>query len=289
MTDATTDTTATSDTKTSDTKDAAQDLAERAEDSRGVQHVARLGLAARTLVWLVVGLLAASVALGGDQQADQGGALRTLSESPLGGVLLVALALGFLCYAGYRLLCLAVGHRDDPDSRKRWAHRAKSGGEALVFVAAAVSVVRVLAGGGGDSEQETTSATATLMELPAGRTMVGLVGVTALVVGLVLVVRALAHAHDDKLEWRRLSPRWWRPAMWLGAVGLTGRGLVVALLGGFLVNAAVRFDPQQAKGLDAALQALAGQPFGTGLLVLAAVGLLGYALWSLAETVYGDL
>jgi hypothetical protein len=48
----------------------------------------------------------------------------------------------------------------------------------------------------------------------------------------------------------------------------------------------VRFDPNEAKGLDAALQVLAQQPYGRALLGLAVVGLLGYGVWSLLEAVY---
>jgi hypothetical protein len=52
------------------------------------------------------------------------------------------------------------------------------------------------------------------------------------------------------------------------------------------VQAAATFDPDKAKGLDASLKALAGQPFGTFLLLLAVVALLAFALWSFLEARY---
>ena len=73
---------------TAQAKSAARDL----EDSDGVHALARLGLAARSVVWLVIGLLLLSVALGGSEQTDQGGALRAVSEQPFGTPLLVVLA-----------------------------------------------------------------------------------------------------------------------------------------------------------------------------------------------------
>ena len=42
-----------------------------------------------------------------------------------------------------------------------------------------------------------------------------------------------------------------------------------------MVVAAVQFDPSKANGLDPALKALAGQPFGMFLLAIVAVGLAG--------------
>jgi hypothetical protein len=53
-----------------------------------------------------------------------------------------------------------------------------------------------------------------------------------------------------------------------------------------VVVAAVRFDPSRANGLDPALKALAGQPFGTVLLVLVALGLAAYGVFCFFDAKY---
>lgn len=266
-----------------------RDAAERAEEHPVVERLARAGLAARTVVWTLVGLLALRLAFGGSEQADQSGALRELAERPLGTVLLAGMSLGFLTYSAYRFLCGAVGHRSQPSGVKRWLHRVKSAGEGAVYVGAAISCARVVLGDRPDSEEQTASVTATVMGLPGGRTLVGLAGATAVVVAVVLLVRACRHDHEERLETERMPRRLVRPALWLGTAGLGGRSVAIALVGGFLVNAALRFDPDEAKGLDATLQTLREQPFGPYLLLLAALGLLSYGLWSLVETLYRDV
>ena len=60
------------------------------------------------------------------------------------------------------------------------------------------------------------------------------------------------------------------------------------MIGGFLVKAAAQFDPKQAKGLDAALKTLAEQAYGRGLLLVAAIALVAFALWSFAEAAYRE-
>jgi hypothetical protein len=75
----------------------------------------------------------------------------------------------------------------------------------------------------------------------------------------------------------------------VGTTGLVGRGFVFALIGGFLLDAAYRFDPDKAKGLDDSLKTLAEQPFGTVLLFASALGLLAFALWSFIEGRYRKL
>ena len=59
---------------------------------------------------------------------------------------------------------------------------------------------------------------------------------------------------------------------WLGRIGGVARGVVFVTVGVFLVVAAITAQPQQAKGLDSALRALAATPGGPWLLALVAIG-----------------
>jgi heme/copper-type cytochrome/quinol oxidase subunit 2 len=257
--------------------------AKQAHTSDSVQTLARVGIAARGVVWLVVGLLALSVVFGGDRQTDQGGALRAIADKPLGEVLLGVLVLGFLGYAAWRLLSAAVGHKEE-DGHTRSAHRVASLVDGMVYIFLAVSVVRFLSRG--DSNDATASRTAELMAKPGGRTAVGLLGVVLIAIGIVLAVKALRREHIDKLRRPRM-PSWLRgPAVTIGVVGLAGRSFVLALIGVFLAQAAYRFNPAEAKGLDAALQTLAQQSFGKLMLLAAVIGMLAYALWSFIEAAY---
>jgi hypothetical protein len=70
---------------------------------------------------------------------------------------------------------------------------------------------------------------------------------------------------------------------WLGEFGGIARGIVFVTAGIFLVVAAVRARPQQAKGVDSALRVLAATPLGPWLLVLVAVGLIMFGVFSCCE------
>lgn len=264
--------------------DSVERTARSAHGSRAVEVLARLGLASRATVWLVIGLLAASVVVGsGDEQADQSGALRAIVDKPLGGVMLAVLAIGFVGYAVWRLLSAAVGHRED-DGASRLGRRIGSLGTGLLYLFLAVSTLLFLQRGGGSDQ--TTSRTAELMSRPGGRTAVAVVGAGLIVGGLVVAVRGVLQKHGDRLENYRVPDGLRRPAVAIGVVGMVGRGGVAVLIGVFLVRAAALFDPEEAKGLDAALQALAGQPFGRLMLAVAVVGMLAYAAWSYVEAAY---
>ena len=268
-------------------KDSAEDAAREVHDSRVVEVMARSGLASRATVWLVIALLAASIAVGSPTgEADQTGALAAIAEQPLGGFVLVVVALGFFGYAVWQLLSAAVGHRD----REGWklvGERALSLGVGVTYAFLCVSTVLfLLRGSGGD---QTASRTAELMSRPGGRTAVGLVGAALVVGGLVVGVRALMAKHSERLEDYRVPDRLRRPVTVLGAVGLAGHGAVAVLLGVFVLRAALQFDPDEAKGLDAALQALAQQPYGRAMLAATVVGMLAYSAWSYAEAAYREV
>lgn len=264
--------------------DNAEHAARTAHDSRAVEVLARLGLASRGLVWLVLGLLALQLVGGGQAQADQNGALDALADRPLGGTLLVVLAVGFAGYALWLLLSSAVGHRGE---EHRTLHRAKSGGKALVYLALCASTVSFLLRGA--ASDQTASRTAELMSQPGGRSAVGLVGLVLLGIGLYLVVKGLTRKHAECLEDYRVPGLLRTPAILCGAVGYVGRGVTVGLVGAFLLRAAIRFDAQEAKGLDAALQSVVQQPYGRILLGLTVFGMLAYALWSFVEAAYRDI
>ena len=263
------------------TLDDAQAAARTARDSRAVEGLARLGLASRGLVFLALAALAFSLVRGRAAEADQNGALSALEDTPFGGVLLAVLALGFAGYAAWLLLSAAVGHRGEDH---RTAQRLKSGFKGLVYLALCASTVSFLLRGG--QQDETASRTADLMSKTGGRSLVGLIGLVVLGIGIYLVVKGLRRKHAECLEQYRIPRVLRTPAVVVGAVGYVGRGVTVGLIGAFLVSAAVQFEPDRAKGLDAVLQTVAEQPYGRILLALTAIGVLAYALWSFIEAAF---
>ena len=71
--------------------------------SSGRAAIARMGLVARGVIYLLIGWVALTVAAGrSHQEADQRGALQTLAAQPAGSAMLWALVVGFAAYALWR-------------------------------------------------------------------------------------------------------------------------------------------------------------------------------------------
>jgi Domain of Unknown Function (DUF1206) len=65
--------------------------------------------------------------------------------------------------------------------------------------------------------------------------------------------------------------------------------VIVAGAGVLVVDAALAFDPNRAKGLDGTLKSFAHTPIGPWLLVLIAAGVLAFGFYSLALARYAEL
>src|SRR5215210_5934662 len=84
---------------------------ERVARTDSFEWLARAGLAARGVVYAVIGVLAIKLALGdGGKTTNQRGALKTIAEQPFGTALLILVAIGLAGYALWRLVRAAIGH-----------------------------------------------------------------------------------------------------------------------------------------------------------------------------------
>jgi hypothetical protein len=75
----------------------------------------------------------------------------------------------------------------------------------------------------------------------------------------------------------------------LGRMGFCARAVLIALVGLFLVQAAVHSEPDNAGGMAKALATLMEQPFGPWLLGATAAGLIAHGLFTWALMRYRDL
>lgn len=260
--------------------------ARRAARNRWTERFGRLGFAAKGLLYVLTALLAIQVAVGeGGKPEDQKGALAAVADEPFGMVLIVLLALGLSGYALWRLVEVVIGQRDK-DGAEDYVERAASVVRAIIYGALAAFAWAIVAGTGGGASSSEKQQTAAVLDWPGGVAIVTIVGLVVIGIAAYQGYQAATQGFLDDLELARMSEKERRTATTLGTAGHAARGVVFALMGVFLVKAALEYDPQEAIGLDGALKELASQPYGSVLLGLVAVGLLLYGLYCLVEARY---
>ena len=263
----------------------------RAEARAWVKPVARVGLLSRGIIYVVLAVLAALIAVRGSAptQASGTGALAEIARHPAGPFLLGLLSAGLGAYGAWRLVQVVTGI--EPASRDRpsgWQRLGWSFIAAAYFTLCA-DAVSLLEGSGNSSSGPSSHPApyvATALRWPAGQVLVGLGGAGLIIGGVVLAVWSCAH--DSRRTFRRSRmPGWaFAGARVTGIIGDVTRGGLILLVGVYLTLGAAQDSPAKAKSVDQVLQTVAHQPLGPLWVSLAAAGLAAFALYSIVEAAY---
>ena len=264
--------------------------ARRAAGNPWSRAAARMGYAAKGIVYIIIGVLAAQAAFGaGGAVTDQRGAIAAIYQQPFGRVLLALVTIGLLAYGLWSFCQALLDVEGKGTDAKGIVTRIGYGVVGIVYVGLAIGAARFDAGLGSAGKSSNTSTqdwTARLLQAPGGVALVVIVGLVVLGVAVAMFYRAYKADFREQLEANGAVYDW---VIRLGRIGYAALGFVFTVIGLFLIVAAVHHNPTEAKGLSGALATLGRQPFGPWLLVAIALGLIAYGLYSLAEARYRRL
>ena len=253
-----------------------------------IERLARFGYAAKGVVYVLIGSLAAYGAYEGGAPTDSRGALTQVVRQPFGRVLLVVIAVGLAGYALWRLVQALRDTEEKGSELKGLAIRFGYACIGFVYAGLSYSAVKLVfgQGAGKGSDQTSKEWAATFFALPLGRLAVGLAGLCVIGFGLWQCYKAFTTKFRKKWKRHEMSEGARSVAIRAGQVGLVARGVVFGIIGIFLIQAALRARPEEARGLSGALRALDQQPYGPYVLGAVALGLVAYGLYMFVEARY---
>lgn len=252
-----------------------------------VETLARAGYAAKGVVYGLIGVLALMAAFGEGGQVGGGQqAIQTIGSQPFGQFLLVVTGIGLAGYSIWRFVQAALDPEHAGTDAKGVAKRLGYTGSGLIYGALAILALQmgIGSGGGGGGSQQTY--VAKVLSEPFGQLIVGAIGVFVIGAGIYQLYKAYTakFVRDLKTNEMSATERTW--AERLGRLGYAARGVVLPIIGYFVLKAAITYQPGQAKGVGGALATLASQPFGTFLLIVVAAGLVAYGAFQLVQAKY---
>jgi hypothetical protein len=263
----------------------AETAGRRAAHSRALKIAARAGFLARGAIYMLIGVIALQIALGHGGRADRGGALAQIAAKSYGTILLWLLVVGFAGLA----LCLfseAAFGAAGPGGHET-SERLKSLARGLLYSFFFVSTLQLVTGSSSSAtangNQQSKELTARIMSHSGGRSLVGAVGLVVLVIGIMLAREGWTKEFLKRMDFGGTPAGTRSLVEKLGVLGGVARGAVVVVCGLFIITAAVRFSPSKAEGIDGALRAFAHTPLGPFLLILVALGLIAFGLFSWCE------
>ncbi len=268
----------------------AEQKARQAATGKWMSRLARLGYAVKGVVYLIIGLLAMQLAVGqGGKVTDQRGALQTIAEQPFGKFLLVIVTIGLVGFALWSFIQAVFDTEGKGSDAKGIAGRigyAVVGVSYALLALAAFGLVMGSGNGGKSSTASTQDWTVMLLKQPFGVFLVILLGLVFIGVAFYVFYKAYSAEFRRWLNLATLDAQLTKLVVFLGRFGYAALGVVLGIIGIFLIVAALQHNPGQAKGLDAALKVLLHQPFGPVLLGIVALGLVAYGVYSFVEARY---
>jgi hypothetical protein len=250
---------------------------------RALTLFARVGFAARGLIYLLVGAFAAAAAFNPAKQPHGiMDAVQAVSGKGLQLTMAASIGIGLACLAGYFAItgiwnCLRRG------GCGRLLFSAGMLGDAVIYGAVMVSIVGILVGWEPNGEQETQVWTAWAMTKPFGRSLVGIAGLLIIACGIGVIGWVMTSDIDDDVDLPEHNKRVIEP---IGRCGLAGRGLAVTLVGIYWISAALQGDPSKAHELGGALQAVQQNPKGWLLLLTLAIAFTASAAFDFVQALY---
>lgn len=259
-----------------------------------VQHVrrhplealGRVGYAVKGVVYVLLGVLAVDAARGGGDPEGQQGAFASIADTAYGSALLWVIVVGLAAYALWRVILAVTDPEGEGDDMEGIGKRMFYVVSALSYGALAYTAYKTVTGSASSSSGGTDERTATLFGLPGGRWIVGAIALGLVGYGVHQFLRAYKASFMKRFELEGAAAEHRDAVKHIGQWGLSARGVVYLIVGGFLGQAALHANPDEARGLDGALTSLQQQPAGPWLLGAVALGLVMYGAYCWINAVY---
>lgn len=255
-----------------------------------VKRLARFGLAAKGLVYLLSGVLALLGALSighrSGQSADKSGVFSFVYQQPMGKVLLAAIAIGLLCYAAWRLV---QGIKDTEGKGNNFKGLAKRGSyifRGLLYISVAAYAGKLLlhhTTSNGDSNEKLAGQ---LINKPFGQELVGIIAICMFISGIVQLFNAFSGRYKKYVQYAQHKSHIASLLIKTGRLGYTARGIVWFIIGWLFLKAAVKSSPGQAGGSGDVFQWLQSWDHGDVLLAIVAAGLVCYGIFMFLRARY---
>lgn len=242
-----------------------------------VPPLARIGYAAKGIVYILVGWLAFSAAAATGQPEGATGALARLADEPGGRLMLHAIALGLLCHVSWRVV-QALLDPEHPGRDGRLGMRLFYAMSAVVYGSLAVAAWQV-ARDGSAGEEGAEVWVAKMLAQPFGAWLVMVAGAGIVAYGVHQLLKGWRGDVDKRMS---ADPRVARAVHLAGRFGTAARGMVLLPIGWFVFNAGREYRAAEAADTGEVLSML-----DSGwLLGLVGLGLLAYGLHQLAKARY---
>ena len=249
--------------------------------------LARGGYAARGVLYLIIGIFALLAALDSTRAKDSHRSLEALLSQPFGYVLVGLVVAGLLAFAAWRVLQAIRDVDHHGKDMKGWIIRAGllAGGVAngaLAFFALGLLVSGIRSSGNSGGGQ-TKDLLAHLLSWEHSNLLVYLIALVPLGVGIAHIIKGWKATFEKYFEADEDVMRYVRP---VSRFGLIARGVVFIEIALLLMISGSTYQAMDPPGMKEALDALQNLPAGGLILMVMALGLIAFSVYSFSEAAW---
>lgn len=259
--------------------------------STWIKRLAKTGLIAKGIVYILTGILTALAAMHNSRQdsqdADKGGIFKFIYDQPLGKVALLIIAAGLLCYASWRFVLCFKDTEHKGNHLKGLLQRAVYFFSGLVYLSISFLAVKIALFHQTVSGNSRQKLAGELLQKPLGKWLAAIVAIGMMVVGIGQLYRALsgkykkyvqsgAHIHQAGMSLLVKS----------GKAGYISRGIVWMIIGWLFLKASLHSNAKEAGDTGNAFQWIQENSYGNLLLGAIALGLVCYGIFMFVRARY---
>jgi hypothetical protein len=249
------------------------------------EKFARFGLASKGVVYLLMGTLSVLAAFGlSREKGDKEQAFKLIYDQPFGKFILVAIAFGLLGYVMLRMFQAIKDTENKGKDIKGIMNRIGYGMSAVLYILIGAYALKLVFGGGGGGEGDSRQfVVSKVLGYPGGEYIIGIAGLVVIGMGIYQLMRGVTGKFMKKVHLVNSNTKDAFKAA--GTIGYISRGIVLGIIGYFLFHAALRSNPEEARGTEAAFDFLQNE-FGSVMMALVALGLAGYGVFCFVKAKY---
>jgi hypothetical protein len=254
------------------------------EKKNWISSIARVGLTAKGVVYLILGILAfmAAFELGGqsDSDANRKGVFNFIKDGPAGIGLLVLLCAGLVCYSIWRVVEAFARN-----SQLKWPKRLRYLFSGLAYLSAAFTALQIILHTSDDGGDRFRDLAARLMQSTYGTWLVGAAALLIAGVGVYQIWYGLSEKYKKHVQ-RLSNAAHHSVLLYSGKIGYTARGVVWLIIAYLLLQAAVHANAAKAGDSSKAFQFIEQARFGSYLLGALGLGLIAYGIFNFIRARY---
>jgi len=249
-----------------------------------IDNIAKTGLIAKGLVYLILGTLAfmAAFELGGqtDTDTNRSGVFNFIKDAPGGMVLLLLLSVGLLCYSLWRGVQVFAHNKE-----LKWPKRLRYLFSGFAYLSVAITAIQITLHNYTEKKDQNRALAARLMEMTYGQWLVGAAALLIAGVGIYQIWYGLSEKYRKHVQQLSKQAKYGF-LLFSGKVGYTARGVVWLILAYLLLQAALHANAAEAGDSGKAFLFIEHQTFGSYMLGVIGLGLAAYGFFNFIRARY---